>query len=382
MIFSQDKNEIKAKIDEVTGFLTSSVVLSRTGSQNYYGYELGLPERAFEIIPVMRTQEEVFRRESLDSFINLVVTNDHPMEDVTVENVKRLQVGSVSNIEADKAAGVVTGVITITDKKTIEDILEGKKEVSVGYTYDLTPAKEDTNGYEFEQKNIKGNHLAIVQEGRCGTKCKMILDNKGEAKIMGKKLVRVAGIDFEIENNDALAQAIAKDEEEMTKKEKELSDKIKALAQENEELKKRLGDQEEEKKEKDQEEEEEEEKKEKDKGKDAAKLEADVLSRAQDILVIHRILDKDMPAQFSCINDLKKLVVKKVFGFDDFTNKSKGYLQMAFDMALKAYGSVKSGKSNQDSMFNLVENLKSSTGGEGKKDSREEYMKTFLKIQE
>ena len=86
-----DAAPIRATIDEISGFLTAPVVLARTGVQTYYGYELGLDgEKALEQIGVFRPPEQVFHKDALTSFENMVVTDDHPSEAVTIDNERHL----------------------------------------------------------------------------------------------------------------------------------------------------------------------------------------------------------------------------------------------------------------------------------------------------
>src|SRR5690606_34331493 len=67
----------------------------------------------------------------------------------------------------------------------------GMIEVSCGYDADI----EEIDG-KLTKVNIRGNHLAIVDEGRCGADCKINL-NDGKPKKMAQKqtaLQRLFGI--------------------------------------------------------------------------------------------------------------------------------------------------------------------------------------------
>ncbi|ETR72931.1 MAG: Protein of unknown function DUF2213 Sinorhizobium meliloti AK83 gb [Candidatus Magnetoglobus multicellularis str. Araruama] len=213
--------------DEKTGFLKAEVTLSRIGIQDYYGYELnhdidGLTSD--KIYPVYRSPETVFDKDSLESFNLMTVTNDH-VDMVTVDNIKSHQVGTVGNITHDKE--VVRGQIVITDQKTIEEIEQGKNEVSVGYEVDIIESKgfyRDKH-YEYEQTNIRGNHLAIVDKGRCGGDCKITKD--GGLTIM--KSIKINGVDYQIEDG-SLFQAMTKymaDAEEIKAKAEETEEELK-----------------------------------------------------------------------------------------------------------------------------------------------------------
>ena len=170
--------DLKKKIDETSGFLTLSGVLARTGIQDYYGFELSDELEPMKKYSVFRPKEEVLHKESLATFVNATVTDDHPSEAVTVDNIKVLDKGSLSNISTFEKNGenFISGKTTIKDKDLIKKIQNGKVELSVGYTNDL---KEGSGkDYDFMQTNIRVNHIAVVDKGRCGGECKLSLDNR------------------------------------------------------------------------------------------------------------------------------------------------------------------------------------------------------------
>lgn len=122
---------LKATFDKTSGFLTAPVTLARVGVQYYRGFELGIKDRANDLIGVFRSPEEVFHADSIASYTNLVVTNNHPKTPVNTSNVKSLQVGSVSGVSSDSSAGVLDGVATITDAAQIKRTDKGKDRKSV-----------------------------------------------------------------------------------------------------------------------------------------------------------------------------------------------------------------------------------------------------------
>ena len=76
----QDKFKLKSKrviTDE--GYMQVPARIGRTGIQEYRAGEIGLTDRdPMEIVKVFRPPEEVFDEESMRSFENKPVTNDHP----------------------------------------------------------------------------------------------------------------------------------------------------------------------------------------------------------------------------------------------------------------------------------------------------------------
>ena len=338
------------KVDDTTGFLTTPVALARVGVQEYLGFELGLVDRAFEKVGVFRSPQEVFSPQSVQSFTNLVVTDDHPDEAVTTDNVKTLQKGSVSEVK--KADSVLSGVITITDKDQIQKILDGKIEVSVGYANDLVAQSGNYEGadYEFIQTNIRANHLAIVDAGRCGSACKLTIDQKEVPMIK----ITIDGIDFEV--SDQAAQAHIKFAADMKKKVTDAEEATTKAEQEKKDAEK--------------------ERDEAQAKADAAEKEkpsedamaqlvadkADLLSTAKGILGDKfEASTKDCG---TCDTKLKAAVIGHVMKDMDLSGKSDDYVAAMFDVAVAKHAKVK------DAIDELGENLlKDKDGNEVTRDS-------------
>jgi hypothetical protein len=62
------------------------------------------------------------------------------------------------------------GNVKVFSEKLSNLIDSGKKELSIGYRclYDLTPGVYNGQQYDAVQREIRGNHLALVEEGRAG----------------------------------------------------------------------------------------------------------------------------------------------------------------------------------------------------------------------
>jgi hypothetical protein len=152
------------------GFLIcQDVPISRTGYQEYLASELtDNPVDKHKIIPVYRPATEVFDIRSLASFEGKPVTNEHPDEDVTPENYQRYSCGHVQNVHAGDGedSNKVLADLYITDPVLIKLIEKGKREISCGY---YAEEKKDSTG-KIYQTRIRGNHVAVVQNGRAGNK--------------------------------------------------------------------------------------------------------------------------------------------------------------------------------------------------------------------
>ena len=75
--------------------------------------------------------------------------------------------------------GKLYGDLKIYSETLKDEIEAGKKELSMGYfcDYELTPGTFDGRHYDAVQRNIRGNHIALVEEGRMGSDVR-VMDRK------------------------------------------------------------------------------------------------------------------------------------------------------------------------------------------------------------
>lgn len=221
------------------GFLKVPARISRTGIQEYLAIEMGLSDRDLQdIIRVYRPEEEVFSDKSLTSFASKPVTNNHPPELVNTKNSRQYGVG-FSGPEVTRDGMFAKTVLNVTDEEAIKNIESGKCELSNGYTADIdwTPGvTPDGEQYDAVQRNIKGNHIAIVERGRAGPACRVAdnLPNLGDTVTMAK--ITIDGVDFEV--SDQAAQAVGKLQASLIDAEKETqmkAEEVKAKEDEMEE---------------------------------------------------------------------------------------------------------------------------------------------------
>lgn len=162
------------------GYLVcKNAIFSRTGKQPYMKSEIYPNCDDDTIVEVDRREEEVFSDEAMASFENMPLTNEHPYENVTPENYKEYAVGFVRDIHKGtfKNKPVMMGTVVITDPDAIADVESGKRDLSCGYDCDIT------DGDHPEQINIRGNHVALCEQGRAGIA--KIMDSADENYIPG-----------------------------------------------------------------------------------------------------------------------------------------------------------------------------------------------------
>jgi len=181
LIFKDSYNDFTKYIDEDTGFLHINGVVARTGLQPYMGAELGNMEEPTAMFNVYRPREEVLKEESLSTYANAPITDDHPNTFVTVDNATELIKGSVASYETYNKDGIdyIKAQIVVTDKDLINKVINGKMELSAGYSQNLVKEKGEFEGvtYDYIQTNIKINHVALVDSARCGQECKLVFDS-------------------------------------------------------------------------------------------------------------------------------------------------------------------------------------------------------------
>ncbi|KQS55911.1 hypothetical protein ASG17_07625 [Brevundimonas sp. Leaf363] len=253
------------------GYLVADAKIARTGIQLYRGKEAD-PEnrhgfRDQAVVRVLRPESEVFSTDAMASFAHRPVTNDHPAESVSATNWKDHSVGITGN-EIARDGAFIRVPMVVMDKAAIDAWKAGKRELSCGYTCDLAfepGVTADGQAYDAIQKNIRGNHLAIVGRGRAGSECRigdMGAPENGQSQApvhqgdrhMTLKTITVDGLP--VETTDAGIAAIEKMRGLLTVADKALSDekaahaKTKAEADaekakkdvENEDLKKKVVD--------------------------------------------------------------------------------------------------------------------------------------------
>lgn len=144
--------------------------------QTYLAGELGLTDRpASAIVRVYRPPEEVFAPDSMASFASVPVTDDHPSGGVTADNADTVQRGWSAESVRQVGDHMVSDLV-ISSRKLIDKIAAGKSELSNGYAMQLvweagTSPKGET--YDAIMRSITGNHIAVVDAGRCGGSCRV-----------------------------------------------------------------------------------------------------------------------------------------------------------------------------------------------------------------
>ncbi|WP_161893373.1 DUF2213 domain-containing protein [Pseudomonas juntendi] len=159
------------------GYLCVKGIAARTGVYQYVSTELDLPGPA-RIVNVYKPPEELFDPESMATYVDKDVTNDHPEDLVDSTTFKDVSVGHVRGVEREGDHLIVDMIIK--DQSAINDIESGKAELSPGYTAEYVEeagTAPDGKAYEYTQRTILNNHMAVVEAARAG-KVARIFDHK------------------------------------------------------------------------------------------------------------------------------------------------------------------------------------------------------------
>ncbi|TOZ05129.1 hypothetical protein DIS17_04080 [Levilactobacillus brevis] len=157
-----DRAELGKYTETPEGYLHGEFPITRPGVFPYM-------RNGGSVSQVAKLPDEVFSKETIESANNKPLTNDHPNVGVDVRNFKALSVGmtdSDAHVEDNK---LVVGA-TITDPDMIAQVKSGKRELSIGFNADVPTESGEYGGsqYDAAQRNIKINHIAIVDRGRAG----------------------------------------------------------------------------------------------------------------------------------------------------------------------------------------------------------------------
>lgn len=141
----------------------------RDGVLEYYGQEIGQepPDQIFRVYRSPATIANAAR-----DMEGIPVTDEHVALDIPPPT----EGGSVSESRMVDVRDPATGAtVAVRNRLVLGDTLQmavdaGKRELSLGYRAELVPHAE----YDFEQRDIRPHHVAVVDRGRCGPMCSFI----------------------------------------------------------------------------------------------------------------------------------------------------------------------------------------------------------------
>lgn len=193
-----DTSYIKDYGETSEGYLTVQVPITRPGVFPYQRQDGTVQMEA-------KLPDEIFSDRTLRSARSKPVTDEHPNEPVTVDNYQSYAKG-MSHTDARIEDLKLYVSVTVTDKDLIQKVHDGKREISIGFLSDVVAEQGTYNGqaYEFVQRNIEINHIAIVDQGRAGPEVAIRSDSdawqlKDEKGGRTMPVFKIDGKDFEVD---------------------------------------------------------------------------------------------------------------------------------------------------------------------------------------
>lgn len=124
----------------------------------------------------LRLPEEVFAPESLASYKGKPVILTHEAGMIDSDNVQQEQIGTILS-EGTQDGDNVRAQIIIHDARKLD---YGLRELSLGYSLDLEEVPGEWQGqpYDAMQRNIRVNHLALVEKARAGDSARLNIDGE------------------------------------------------------------------------------------------------------------------------------------------------------------------------------------------------------------
>lgn len=342
MVMRYDRFQVKAvKTDE--GYLKDTPVLTRVG---VFAYRK--PDGS--IYKELRPADEVFHADSLASLAAIPITNGHHGK-INAKTVKQHGIGTVLSAGRQDGDNLIADVVVHLP----DVVFAGNKELSCGYECDLDETAGVFNGerYDAVQRNIRYNHLAVVNRGRAGN-ARFNMDAADAAFFVSdderdemSKLRLDSGIEYDAAPEVAHAYAKLKQDLADLTAEKDKQEARADLAENKiAEFDKQL-----------------------------TQIKQDALNEARARLALeatakaHGVEVREDMAQ----RDVQIAVVQKLRQDVDFTGKSDDYVNAAFDLALADAAKNSVGKQREDMADKPA--MPSAVGGLSAKQARENMLK-------
>ena len=147
--------------------------LSMVGVFPYSGRSISPDCEQDRIYFVLRSADELGSKECIDSFKLIPWIDNHVMlgseeDGLTPSEQKGVQGVIGQDVYFD--GEILKGNIKVFSEAMANLIANGKKELSCGYRcrYEYAPGTFNGMAYDYVQRDIRGNHLALVEQGRMG----------------------------------------------------------------------------------------------------------------------------------------------------------------------------------------------------------------------
>ena len=225
-----------ARKSDINGYVSiDDNPISRSGVFPYLGRQIGAPEPD-RVYHVYRPASELADQATIDSFKLIPIIDDHTMLGPAEDGFTPAESKGTHGVVGEGVAfrdGVLYGNLKIFSETVKRLIQSGKRDLSLAYrcVYDKVAGTYNGQDYQYVQRKLRGNHLALVDQARCAV---AVLD---QAITMDSFDLNLKGMDMteEVKKADetkaaADAASIAEAIDGLTKRLDAMDSAIKALS--------------------------------------------------------------------------------------------------------------------------------------------------------
>lgn len=174
------------QIDHNSFWVIKQNPITKIGVFPYLGRQISPELEPNKIYQVLRPESELFTEEALASFNALPITIGHALLGPREEGFTPAEekgIDGTTGASAERKEDKVVNDIKLFSERIKDEVNHGKKELSAGYFCDFVPESGTWNGrhYDYVQKNIRGNHIALVDKGRSGHDVRVMDSAEGVA---------------------------------------------------------------------------------------------------------------------------------------------------------------------------------------------------------
>jgi len=201
-----------ARITRDGYFVADALIAQADNVQDYMPSEIGQPPKADgSPYRIGRRAEDVFADEAMASIAHRPITVNHPTEDVTSSNWRKLAVGDIGD-EVSQQGKFIRVPLKMMDAAGIKAARTTHREFSLGYSADLdmTPGMIGDAAVDGFMTNIRVNHLALVPTARGGPELRIVDERPAHLRDHQENPVMKIKIgDTEVDLTDGAAVALA-----------------------------------------------------------------------------------------------------------------------------------------------------------------------------
>ncbi|MFT4056164.1 MAG: DUF2213 domain-containing protein [Novosphingobium sp.] len=174
MVMLMDRAPLERVRKLADGRIAAVARFARSGVYQYAGSEVGRPD--LSSVNVYRPESEVFDQAAMASFAHKAITVGHPAQAVTADNWSAHSAGWTEGKIA-RDGEFVEIPLMLADASAVRAYESGEaRELSAGYTSELVwgdGVAPDGTRYQATMRQIRGNHIALVAQGRAGSSCRI-----------------------------------------------------------------------------------------------------------------------------------------------------------------------------------------------------------------